>query len=74
MNITITVTPELLRLRAKMSIEQLAKATGLSIQHIGRIERGEVSRLQPDTLATICKALGTDEYIDAAFAVRKGAR
>jgi transcriptional regulator with XRE-family HTH domain len=55
-----------LRTDLKMSQQQLADASGIHIQSMGKIERGQTSRLNQKTKASLAVALGVPiEYLDA---------
>lgn len=43
-----------------MTIDELAKKTGIHHDHIGRIERGETRNPRIDTIQKIAKALAVD--------------
>lgn len=74
-------TPEKLRVKAGLSMTQLADRAGVSKTTVSNLERGETVRLRGVTLEKIGKALRDrmaernqkltiDEFIDAVFALR----
>lgn len=48
---------KILRDKRSMTLDDLAKKTGINRDHIGRIERGETRNPRIDTLQKIAKAL-----------------
>jgi len=42
------------------TVRSLAAAVGLTYGHLAKIERGEVRRVRPDTLAALAAALGVE--------------
>lgn len=58
MNDNLGETIRDLRTKKKQSLDALARETGLTSYHIGRIERGETPNVTLRTLDKIAKALG----------------
>jgi transcriptional regulator with XRE-family HTH domain len=63
------------RVRARLSMRELARRSGLSAAQISRIEAGEVERPVAETLVRLAKALGRDAQLLLVFAGHiRGAR
>jgi transcriptional regulator with XRE-family HTH domain len=63
------------RARARLSMRELARRSGLSAAQISRIEAGEVERPVAETLVRLAKALGRDAQLLLVFAGHiRGAR
>jgi transcriptional regulator with XRE-family HTH domain len=63
------------RMRARLSMRELARRSGLSAAQISRIEAGEVERPVAETLVRLAKALGRDAQLLLVFAGHiRGAR
>ena len=58
MNDNLGATIRDLRVKKKQSLDALARETGLTSHHIGRVERGEMPNVTLRTLDKIAKALG----------------
>jgi transcriptional regulator with XRE-family HTH domain len=56
------------RVRARLSMRELARRSGLSAAQISRIEAGEVERPVAETLVRLAKALGRDAQLLLVFA------
>ncbi|MGH9177982.1 MAG: helix-turn-helix domain-containing protein [Acidimicrobiales bacterium] len=57
-----------LRARSGLSIRQLEEASGINRANLSRLERGEASRPQPETLTRLAEVFGIDasELLTAA--------
>ena len=55
------------RVRARLSMRELARRSGLSAAQISRIEAGEVERPVAETLVRLAKALGRDAQLLLVF-------
>jgi transcriptional regulator with XRE-family HTH domain len=63
------------RVRARLSMRELGRRSGLSAAQISRIEAGEVERPVAETLVRLAKALGRDAQLLLVFARHiRGAR
>src|SRR5688572_10246690 len=63
------------RARARLSMRELARRSGLSAAQISRIEAGDVERPVAETLVRLAKALGRDAQLLLVFAGHiRGAR
>lgn len=51
------------RIRAGMSREELARASGITAKQVGLIERGVAKRSRPGTLGGIASALDEDVFV-----------
>ena len=60
-----------LRLEKNLTIETLAYHAGISVSHMGYIERGTKTNIQMDTLENIAKALDIKLYSAVSNALQK---
>lgn len=71
MKLKVGTSIRALRKQKGLTLEDLAGKTGINMDHIARIERGETKNPRIDTIQKIAKALAVD--VDAILCPREAA-